>query len=88
MRLNSAAISRHHCLFLVGRTHAAVCDLKRLRFGGYFAWLTWLFVHIAYLIEYDNKLRVLAEWGWNYLTRKRGARLITGDGGHSKGEAG
>ena len=41
--------------------------------------MTWLFVHIAYLIEYDNKLLVLIQWGWNYLTRKRGARLITGE---------
>lgn len=61
---------------VIGR-HAAVVDLGRVRYGGYFAWLTWLFVHIAHLIEYDNKLRVLLEWGWNYVTRKRGARLIT-----------
>ena len=64
---------------VIGR-HAAVCDLKYVRFGGWFAWVTWLLVHIAYLIEYDNRLRVLAEWGWSYFTRKRGARLITGDG--------
>lgn len=63
---------------VIGR-HAAVCDLPWARFGGWFAWATWLLVHIAYLIEYDNKLRVLAEWAWSYLTRKRGARLITGD---------
>ena len=36
-------------------------------------------MHIAYLIEYDNRLRVLAEWAWNYFTRKRGERLITGE---------
>ena len=60
--------------------HAAVCDLKHVRFGGWLAWATWLLVHIAYLIEYDNRLRVLAEWAWSYFTRKRGARLITGNG--------
>ena len=36
-------------------------------------------MHIAYLIGYDNRLRVLAEWAWSYFTRKRGARLITGE---------
>jgi len=35
------------------------------------------------MIEYDNKLRVLPEWGWNYLTRKKGARLITNSSGDS-----
>jgi NADH dehydrogenase len=64
---------------VIGR-HAAVCDLKHVRFGGWLAWATWLLVHMAYLIEYDNRLRVLAEWAWSYFTRKRGARLITGDG--------
>jgi NADH:ubiquinone reductase (H+-translocating) len=38
----------------------------------------WLFVHIYYLIGFDNKLLVLFQWGWNYVTRKRGAQLITG----------
>ena len=64
-------------LAVIGR-HAAVADLGLLRFAGWPAWLAWLFVHIAYLIEYDNKLLVLIQWGWNYFTRKRGARLITG----------
>lgn len=65
---------------VIGR-HAAVVDFGRAGYGGYLAWLTWLFVHVAYLIEFDNKLRVLLEWAWNYFTRKRGARLITGDEG-------
>ena len=43
-----------------------------------FAWLIWIFVHIRFLIEFDNKLLVLIQWAWNYFTRKRGARLITG----------
>ena len=63
---------------VIGRD-AAVCDLKGLCFGGWFAWITWLLVHIAFLIKFDNKLRVLAEWAWSYFTRKCGARLITGD---------
>lgn len=65
-------------LAVIGR-HAAVADFGWVRFAGWPAWLAWLFIHIAYLIEFDNKLMVLFQWGWNYLTRKRGARLITGD---------
>ena len=64
-------------LAVIGR-HAGVADFGSLRFGGFPAWLIWIFVHIAYLIEYDNKLLVLFQWAWNYFTRKRGARLITG----------
>jgi NADH dehydrogenase len=61
---------------VIGR-HAAVVKLGRLEFGGFPAWLTWIFIHIAYLIEFDNKLVVLVRWAWNYLTKKKGARLIT-----------
>jgi NADH dehydrogenase len=61
---------------VIGR-HAAVVNLGRLKFGGFPAWLTWIFIHIAYLIEFDNKLVVLVRWAWNYLTKKKGARLIT-----------
>jgi NADH dehydrogenase len=65
-------------LAVIGR-NAAVADFGMLKFSGFLAWLTWLFVHIWYLIEFDNKLLVLFQWAWNYFTRKRGARLITGD---------
>jgi NADH dehydrogenase len=64
-------------LAVIGR-HAAVAHLGSLRFGGPAAWLAWVFVHILYLVEFDNKLLVLFQWAWNYFTRKRGARLITG----------
>ncbi|NET35802.1 MAG: NAD(P)/FAD-dependent oxidoreductase [Cyanothece sp. SIO1E1] len=63
-------------LAVVGR-NAAVADLGALRLSGFPAWLIWVFVHIYYLIEFDNKLIVMMMWGWNYFTRKRGARLIT-----------
>jgi len=62
---------------VIGRG-AAVADLGRLRFGGYPAWLAWLFIHLLYLVEFENRLLVLVQWGWNYLTWNRGARLITG----------
>jgi NADH dehydrogenase len=64
-------------LAIIGR-NAGVADLGRLHFSGVPAWLLWLFVHILYLIGFDNKLLVLFQWAWNYLTRKRGAQLITG----------
>jgi NADH dehydrogenase len=65
-------------LAVIGR-NAAVVDLGFIKFSGFLAWLAWVFVHIYFLIEFDNKLVVLIQWGWNYFTRKRGARLITGE---------
>lgn len=65
-------------LAVIGR-NAAVVDLGFVKFSGFLAWLAWLFIHIYYLIEFDNKLVVLTQWGWNYFTRNRGARLITGE---------
>lgn len=63
---------------VIGR-NAAVVDLGFVKFSGLLAWLIWVFIHIYFLIEFDNKLIVMLQWGWNYWTRKRGARLITGD---------
>lgn len=65
-------------LAVIGK-NAAVVDLGFVKFSGILAWLAWVFVHIYYLIGFDNKLVVLLQWGWNYFTRKRGARLITGE---------
>ena len=64
-------------LAVIGR-NAAVVDLGPLKFKGLPAWLIWTFVHIYFLIEFDNKLLVMLQWGWNYFTYQRGARLITG----------
>ena len=64
-------------LAIIGR-HAGLADVGRWHLHGFVAWLAWLFVHIYYLIGFDNKLLVLVQWGWNYVTRKRGAQLITG----------
>lgn len=63
-------------LAVIGR-NAAVADFGFVRISGFVAWLTWIFVHIWYLIEFDNKALVLLQWAWDYFTRKRGARLIT-----------
>ncbi|MEL6495158.1 MAG: NAD(P)/FAD-dependent oxidoreductase [Cyanobacteria bacterium J06623_7] len=55
----------------------AVADLGFARFSGFVAWIVWIFAHIYYLIEFDNKLVVMIQWAWNYVTQGRGARLIT-----------
>jgi NADH:ubiquinone reductase (H+-translocating) len=65
-------------LATIGRA-AAVADLRGVRFSGFPAWLVWVFVHIMYLIGFKNRLLVLLQWGWAYLTYQRGIRLITGD---------
>ena len=64
-------------LATIGRA-AAVADFGRIRFGGFFAWLAWLLIHIFFLIGFRNRLFVITEWAWAYLTFQRGARLITG----------
>jgi NADH dehydrogenase len=61
----------------IGRA-AAVADLGWLQLSGLAAWLAWLFIHILYLIEFENRVLVLFQWAWNYFTRNRSARLITG----------
>lgn len=65
-------------LAVIGQ-NSAVADLGFVKISGFFAWLLWVFAHIYYLIEFDNKLVVMIQWGWNYFTRGRGARLITGE---------
>jgi NADH dehydrogenase len=73
-------------LAIIGQ-NAAVVDLGFVKFSGPPAWFAWVFAHIYYLIEFDNKLIVMLQWGWNYFTRKRGARLITGEGGVAAAES-
>ena len=65
-------------LATIGRA-AAVARFRKLHISGYFAWLAWLFVHVFFLIGFRNRLIVLFQWAWSYLTYERGARLITGD---------
>lgn len=65
-------------LAVIGRGRA-VADIWRLHFNGFLAWLTWIFVHIFFLIGFRNRVMVLLEWAWSYLTYARGARLITGE---------
>ncbi|MCB0155134.1 MAG: NAD(P)/FAD-dependent oxidoreductase, partial [Anaerolineae bacterium] len=65
-------------LAVIGR-NAAVADLGFMRFAGFPAWFIWVFIHIMYIVEFDNRLLVFVQWAWSYFTRNRGARLITGD---------
>jgi NADH dehydrogenase len=62
-------------LATIGRA-AAVANFGRLRFSGYPAWLLWLFVHLMYLVGFENRLLVFVQWAWSYVTRHRGTRLI------------
>ena len=66
-------------LATIGR-NKAVADFGKLHIAGFFAWLTWVFVHLMYLVEFENRFLVLSEWVYNYVTRNRGARLITKNG--------
>ena len=65
-------------LATIGRA-AAVADFGKMHISGFLAWLSWLFIHIFFLIGFRNRLIVLIQWAWSYLTYERGARLITGD---------
>lgn len=58
--------------------NSAVVDLGPFKMKGFFAWIFWLLIHIYFLIEFDNKLIVMLQWAWNYITRNRGSRIITG----------
>jgi len=64
-------------LATIGRA-AAVAQFGKFELSGYFAWLAWLFIHILFLIGFRNRLIVMIQWAWSYLTYERGARLITG----------
>src|SRR4029077_13248886 len=66
-------------LATVGR-NKAVAEFGKLHIAGFLAWFTWVFVHLMYLVEFENRLLVLVEWVYNYITRNRGARLIVGQG--------
>jgi NADH dehydrogenase len=64
-------------LATIGRA-AAVAQIGKFELSGYFAWLAWLLIHVFFLIGFRNRLLVMIQWAWSYLTYERGARLITG----------
>lgn len=63
-------------LATIGRS-AAVADFGKLHVSGFVAWVIWLFVHLMNLVSFRNRLLVFVQWGWNYFTYDRAARLIT-----------
>ncbi len=60
----------------IGR-NKAVADLNFVHFSGFPAWLAWLFIHIFFLVGFRNRIAVIFQWAWSYLTFNKGARLIT-----------
>jgi NADH dehydrogenase len=69
-------------LATIGRA-SAVAEIGGLRFGGYLAWLAWLFVHLLYIVQFGNRVLVLVQWAWSYLSWARSARLITAPRGET-----
>ncbi|MDX1627165.1 MAG: NAD(P)/FAD-dependent oxidoreductase [Fulvivirga sp.] len=59
----------------IGR-NKAVADIGKLRFGGFLAWLIWMFVHLLSIVGFRNRLIVFSNWVWNYFTYDKGTRLI------------
>jgi NADH dehydrogenase len=62
----------------IGRSKA-IAQLAGMKFKGFIAWMIWLGLHVFFLIGFRNRIIVMLEWFWAYLTRERSARLITGD---------
>ena len=61
---------------VIGRGYA-VTQIGRIRLSGFPAWVIWIVVHILYLVGHRNRVMVMINWAWSYVTFKRGARLIT-----------
>ncbi|MDR3749714.1 MAG: NAD(P)/FAD-dependent oxidoreductase [Acidobacteriota bacterium] len=70
-------------LATIGRA-AAVAQFGKVHISGFLAWLSWLFIHIFFLIGFRNRVVVMFQWAWSYLTYERWARLITGESPTSK----
>ncbi len=62
----------------IGKAAAVVeVPFPNVKFGGFIAWLAWLFIHIMYIIQFQNRLLIMLQWSWGYLTRNKSALLIT-----------
>ncbi len=64
---------------VIGRA-AAVANIFGMHISGVIAWMVWLFIHLMYIVQFQSRILVFIQWGFEYLTFSRGARLITGDG--------
>jgi len=65
-------------LATIGRNQA-VAVIGPFQFSGIVAWLAWLFIHLLYIVEFENRLLIVVQWAYDYFTHNRGARLITGE---------
>jgi NADH dehydrogenase len=65
-------------LATIGKS-SAVAQFGKVKLSGFVAWAMWLFIHLMNIVNFRNRLLVLMQWGWNYVTYDRSARLITGD---------
>lgn len=65
-------------LATIGRS-AGIAQFGKVHISGFIARLSWLFVHIFFLIGFRNRILVFVQWAWSYFTYERGAGLITGD---------
>jgi NADH dehydrogenase len=63
---------------VIGR-NAAVAQMGSLRMRGFLAWMAWTFLHLLYLVEFEDRISVGLRWAWSYFTWNRGARLITAE---------
>ena len=63
---------------VIGRA-AAVADIFGIHVAGFLAWFVWLFIHLMYIVQFQSRVKVFIQWGFEYLTFSRGARLITGN---------
>ena len=70
---------------VIGRA-AAVANIFGLHVWGLLAWMTWLFIHLMYIVQFQSRILVFIQWGFEYLTFSRGSRLITGDAVESSPE--
>jgi NADH dehydrogenase len=65
-------------LATIGRA-AAIAQFGKVHLSGLIAWLSWLFIHVFFLIGFRNRIVVMFQWFWSYVTYERAARLITGE---------
>lgn len=74
-RLTPFTYKSHGVMATIGRNRAIV-EFSKFSFGGFPAWLTWLFVHLMSLVGFRNKIMAFVNWAWNYISYDRGIRLI------------
>ncbi len=62
----------------IGRA-SAVAEIGKFKFCGWFAWILWLFIHLMLIVQFQNRVLILLQWAWNYMTFNRSNRIILGD---------